>query len=66
MNANHNVKSAAGIEQQLASVNMPQDVRQQVLHDLSIAAAIVGAVEWVCGKFKRPNADVFAKPSPKY
>ena len=45
---------------------MSQDRRRQVLHDARIAESIVGAVEWVCGKFKRPSADVFAKPSPKY
>ena len=63
MNANQDVKSS--IERQLSSVNMSQDRRQQVLHDVGIAESIVAAVEWVCGKFKRPNADVFAKPSPK-
>jgi hypothetical protein len=66
MNANHNVKSVTTIEQQLASVNMPEDLRRQVLHDACIAQAIVGAVEWLCGKFKRADAGVFAKPSPKY
>jgi hypothetical protein len=66
MNANHNVNFAAGIEQQLASINMSPEQRRQVLHDERIAEAIVGAVEWVCGKLKRPDASVFAKPSPKY
>ena len=64
MNANHNVKSS--IEQQLSAVNISQELREQVLHDLRIAESIVAAVEWICGKFKRPKADVFAKPSPKY
>ena len=56
----------ATIEQQLASVNMPQHVRDAVRHDMCIAESIVSAVEWLCGKFKRPNADAFAKPRPKY
>ena len=64
MNANQDVKSR--IERQLSSIHMSEDRRQQVLHDIGIAESIVAAVEWICGKFKRPNADVFAKPSPKY
>lgn len=64
MNANQNVKSS--IEQRLNAANISQERRQQVLHDAGIAASIVDAVEWICGKFKRPKADVFAKPSPKY
>jgi len=66
MNPNHNVNFASSIERQIASINVSQNLRQQVLHEVRIAGQIVGAVEWVCGRFKRPNADVFAKPSPKY
>ena len=66
MNASLNVNSSYSIEQQLASIDMPQDLRRQALHDARIASAIVSAIEWICGKLKRPSADVFAKPSPKY
>ena len=64
MNANQNAKSS--IERQLSSVNMAEDRRRQVLHDVGIAESIIDAVEWLRGKFKRPKADAFAKPSPKY
>jgi hypothetical protein len=66
MNANLNVNSAASIEQQLASTNMSQNVRRQVLHDARIAEALVEVFAWFGGKLKRPNADLFAKPSPKF
>jgi len=55
MNANHNVNFTSCIEQRLNSVDISQDRRQQVLHDAVIAASIVSAVEWLCGKFKRPK-----------
>jgi hypothetical protein len=55
MNANHNVNFPSSIEQRLNSVNISQARRQQVLHDAVIAASIVSAVEWLCGKFKRPK-----------
>jgi hypothetical protein len=55
MNANHNVNFTSSIEQRLNSVNIPQDRRQQVLHDGVIGASIVSAVEWLCGKSKRPK-----------
>jgi hypothetical protein len=55
MNANHNVNFTSSIEQRLNSVNISRDRRQQVLHNAGIAEAIVDAVEWLCGKFKRPK-----------
>lgn len=66
MNAKQNMKSGFSIEQQIQSVQMQQHVRDQVLQDARIAELIVGAIVWVCGKFERPTASVFAKPSPKY
>ena len=66
MNAKQNMKSGFSIEQQIQSVQMQQHVRDQVLQDARIAELIVGAIEWVCGRFERPTASVFAKPSPKY
>ena len=66
MNAKQNMKSGSSIEQQIQSVQMSQHVREQVLQDARIAELIFGAIEWVCGKFERPSAQVFAKPSPKY
>src|SRR5262245_34176200 len=65
MNANHNVRLAATIEQRLQTVNISEDRRRQVLHDVGNVELIADAIEWVCGWFKRPNVDVFAKPSPK-
>jgi len=53
MNANQDVKSS--IEQRLNAANISRERRQQVLHDAGIAASIVSAVEWLCGKFKRPK-----------
>ena len=54
MNANHNVNFTSSIEQRLNCVNISQDRCQQVLHD-AVIAPIVSAVEWLCGKFKRPK-----------
>lgn len=66
MNARQNVKSGSSIKEQLRSVNLSQHERNAVLHQACIAELIVDAIAWVCSKFERPNADVFAKPSPKY
>ena len=66
MNTRQNTKSGSSIEQQISSVNMSQHVRDQVLQDARIAELIVGAIVWMCSKFERPSAVVFAKPSPKY
>jgi hypothetical protein len=66
MNASQNMKSGSSIERQLSSVNMSQYERNAVLHDARIAELIVDAIVWACGKFERPSANVFAKPSPKY
>ena len=55
MNASHNVNFTSSIEQRLNSVNISQDRRTPVLHDVVIAASIVSAVEWLCGEFKRPK-----------
>jgi len=66
MNANQNVKSAASIEQQLASVNISEHQRKEVLHQARIAEAIVELFAWAGGGLSRPRGSVFAKPSPKY
>jgi len=64
MNAKHNVKS--GIEQQIRSISMSEDERQQVLNQARIAEAFVDAIVWVCNQAQRLSAEGFAKPSPKY
>lgn len=66
MNASHNMKSGSSIKQQLASINMSERVRSEALHDAGIAGLFVDAIVRVCSKFERPDARVFAKPSPKY
>jgi hypothetical protein len=66
MNARHNVKSGSSIEQQLSSIRMSEHQRDAAFHQARIAELLVGAIVWVGGKFERPDAGVFAKPSPKY
>jgi len=66
MKTTQNMKSGSSIEQQLRSVHMSQHERNAALHAVGIAGLIVDAIVWVCNKFDRPNAGVFAKPSPKY
>jgi hypothetical protein len=66
MNARQNVKSGSSIERQLESVQMSQQMRKAALNDACIAERFVDAIAWVGGKVQRLNADVFAKPSPKY
>ena len=66
MNTRQNTKSGSTIEQQLNTVRLSQQERNAVRHDARIAELFVDAIVWVCGKFERPTAGVFAKPSPKY
>jgi len=66
MNASQNMKSGSSIEQQIQSIHLPQHERDQVLHAARVAEAFVDAIMWVGGKFERPDAGVFARPSPKY
>jgi len=66
MNASQNMKSGSSIKQQFASINMSERVRSAALHDAGIGGLFVDAIVWVCNKFERPDAGVFAKPSPKY
>jgi hypothetical protein len=66
MNTRQNTKSGYSIEQQLSTIDMSQHVRDAILNDAHLAEAFVDAIMWVCGKFERPDASVFAKPSPKY
>ena len=66
MKTTQKMKSGSTIEQQLSSISMSEHQRDQVLHQAHIAEAFVDAIAWVCNKFDRPNAGVFAKPSPKY
>ena len=66
MNTRQNTKSGSTIEQQLNAVRLSQQERNAVRHDARIAELFVDAIVWVCGKFERPDASVFAKPSPKY
>jgi hypothetical protein len=66
MNARQDVKSGFSIEQQIQSIHMPQHERSQVLHAARVAEAFVDAIVWIGGKMQRPNAGVFANPSPKY
>jgi hypothetical protein len=66
MNAKQNMKSGSSIEQQLNSVQISQRDRAAALQDARIAEMFVDAIVWVCRKFERPDASVFAKPSPKY
>ena len=66
MNAKQNMKSGSSIEQQLSTVRMSQQQRAAVCHDAHIAGLFVDAIVWVCSKFERPAAGVFAKPNMKY
>jgi hypothetical protein len=66
MNASQNMKSGSSIERQLGSIRMSEHQRDAALHQARIAELFVGAIVWVGGKFARPDAGVFAKPSPKY
>ena len=66
MNARQNIKSGSTIEEQLSSIQMSQHERDAALHAARIAELVADAIVWVSGKFNRPDADVFAKPSPKY
>jgi hypothetical protein len=66
MNASHNMKSGSSIEQQVSTIDMPQHARNAALNDAHLAEAFVDAIMWVCSKVGRPDASVFAKPSPKY
>jgi hypothetical protein len=66
MNAKQNMKSGSSIEQQLNSVQISQRDRAAALQDARIAEMFVDAIVWAFSKFERPNAVVFAKPSPKY
>ena len=66
MNASQNTKSGSTIEQQIHSIQMPQYQRNAVLRDVRVAQAVVGAIMWVCNRFERPGAGVFAKPNLKY
>ncbi len=66
MNTKQNTKSGSTIEQQLRSIQMSEHERNTVLHAASVAELFVDAIMWVCSKLQRPDAGVFAKPSPKY
>ena len=66
MNARQNVKWVSMVEEQLNAIQMPQYERDAALHHLHIAELFVDAIAWVCSKFGRPDAGVFAKPNLKY
>jgi hypothetical protein len=66
MNTRQNTKSGSSIKQQLASINMSERVRSEALNDAGIGGLLVDAIVWVCSRFERPDASVFANPSPKY
>jgi len=66
MNAKQNMKSGSSIGQQLSSIQMSEHERNAALHAAGVAEVFVEAIAWVCGKLARPDAGVFAKPSPKY
>ena len=66
MNASQNLKSGSSIEQHLGSINMSKQMRRAAHHDARIGEMFADAVLWVCGKVKRPRADVFAKPNLNY
>jgi len=66
MNAKQNMNSDSSIEQQLNSVRLSRRDRAAALHDARIAEAFVELFTWAGSKANRPDASVFAKPSPKY
>jgi hypothetical protein len=66
MNASEDTKSVQGIEQQLSAICMSAHMSSEALHDARLAGKILDGIAWVCGKFTRPAAEVFATPSPKH
>jgi hypothetical protein len=66
MNAKQIVKSGSTIEEQLSSIQMSEHQRDAALHAARVAEVIVDAIVWVCSKFERPDAGVFAKPDLKF
>ena len=66
MSAKQDTKSAYSIEHQLSTICMSAHMSSEALHDARLAGNILDAIAWVCGKFTRPSADVFATPSPKH
>ena len=66
MNANQNTKSVHSIEQELSTICMSAGMSSEALHDARLAGMLLDAIAWVCGKFARSSADVFATPSPKH
>ena len=66
MNAKQNMKSGSSIGQQLGSIPMSEHKRNVALHATQVAEVFVDAIVWLCSRFERPDASVFAKPSPKY
>ena len=66
MNTRQNMKSGSSIEQQLGSIQMSEHQRDAALNAARVAELFVDAIMWVYNKIERPDAGVFAKPSPKY
>jgi hypothetical protein len=66
MNAKQDRQSDPSIEQLLNSIPMSEYERDAALRAARIGAALADAVVWVCSKFRRPDAPVFAAPSPKH
>ncbi len=66
MNASQKTMSGSTLEQQIHSIQMSEYQRNAVLHAARVAELFVNAIVWVCSKFDRPNAGVFAKPNLKY
>jgi hypothetical protein len=66
MNASQNVKSGCNIEQHIYSLQLSPDERNAALHAARVAEVFVDAIAWVYSKMERPDAGVYAKPSPKY
>jgi hypothetical protein len=66
MNAKQNTKSVHSIEELLSSIPMTEYERAAAIRAAHIGAFIADAISWVCSKFTRPAAEVFATPSPKH
>ena len=66
MNTKQDTKSVHSIEQELSTICTSARMGSEALHAARLAGKIVDGIAWVCGKFTRPSADVFATPSPKH
>lgn len=61
MNAKQIVTAGTSVEQQLASIQMPESMRSEALGAACIAQLIVDAFVRVCEKFARASAETAMK-----